>query len=261
LFICFSFNASGAEHVRVFPYDTLVDFHEEYVVHCKMINVHPDNIAGIGTFRKAWAQVSMPISKGGMEFRLLGSKGSFKCCEICNNANFLLKSQTRRFTVAQREVLIKFKFKHRKQQEAERLHLDLMREQARSSKDPITGHPTKLFMFTGDHWFCALVLLVNHILTFQIINFADGTTAHTCITPRKGKGRQTHFNQHFESRYIGVEVICGDVIDTTLLYFTGHGIRGGSNMMIEVQRQGTVNHLLLIFFFTHFFSLLCASNA
>lgn len=42
-----------------------------------------------------------------------------------------------------------------------------------------------------------------------------------------------------ESRFIGVEVICGEKINTTFGYYTDNLMSGGGNLMIEVMRQAT----------------------
>jgi len=41
---------------------------------------------------------------------------------------------------------------------------------------------------------------------------------------------------HFQSRVIGMQVVCGP-IDGTLLYYTDEFVGSGANVMIEIQRQ------------------------
>jgi hypothetical protein len=65
-------------------------------------------------------------------------------------------------------------------------------------------------------------------------------TAYTCATPKQGTGHLVQHANQFGSRYVGVEVVCGAIVET-FLYYTNDTVRGGSNIMIEVQRQGLCN--------------------
>jgi hypothetical protein len=126
------------ENDKILPYDDSVQLYEEYCLHCRTSD--DPIMASKTTFTDAF-RAMRPLG-----YKLLGGKGSFKTCEICNNTNALLR--TKRFTKQMREVLIKFKFKHRHQQEEERKHLTRMKEKAKTSFDEF-GNPTYAFLFSG----------------------------------------------------------------------------------------------------------------
>ena len=78
--------------------------------------------------------------------RLLGCKGSFPTCDICNTALELLRD-TKRWNRTQRDIIIKFRRLHLKQQQIEREHLELNKARARKL-DPATGQPTEAVIFS-----------------------------------------------------------------------------------------------------------------
>jgi hypothetical protein len=68
--------------------------------------------------------------------------------------------------------------------------------------------------------------------------FSDGMTTMSGNTPKVGIDHHSSpKSTYMQSRVIGVEVICGP-IDTVFLYLTDNMVHSGSNIMIEVQRQG-----------------------
>jgi hypothetical protein len=69
--------------------------------------------------------------------------------------------------------------------------------------------------------------------------YSDGMTVITCNTPRSNKDHHSASQQTnvVESRVIGVEVYCGK-LNAVFLYYTDNLVRGGGNIMLEVQRQG-----------------------
>lgn len=68
----------------------------------------------------------------------------------------------------------------------------------------------------------------------------DGMTVMSCATPKVGRLRHSHAGTQIDSRYIGVEVVCGPV-DTFFLYYMDNLIAGGANIMIEVIRQAQID--------------------
>ena len=79
---------------------------------------------------------------------MMRCKGNFSTCDICNAANAFLTDGSRRYTTSQRELILKWRRLHLKQQAAERLDLERRRQEA-LYVDPHTHQPTKAFMF-GD---------------------------------------------------------------------------------------------------------------
>ena len=70
--------------------------------------------------------------------------------------------------------------------------------------------------------------------------FSDAMTNSVGDTPKIGKkGFQSTSDKNakaINNRTIGVEVVCGPVVGM-FLYHTGDFVRGGANIMVEVQRQ------------------------
>ncbi|KAJ1387535.1 hypothetical protein B484DRAFT_409877, partial [Ochromonadaceae sp. CCMP2298] len=162
----------GKEDLDVLPYEDVKSFYDEYRSHCTATDVYPTEIAGKTVFQEAFANEQ--------NIRLTGCKGSFPTCEICNNANDLLRDKGKRYTMEQREIIIKYKAMHLHQQAVERGQMDLL------------------------------------------------------------KRRATERDAPFESRVVGVEVICG-TIHEVFLYFTDNLVAGGGNIMVEMQRQALID--------------------
>ena len=125
-------------------------------------------------------------------------------------ANELLtQSRGRRFTAGQRELILKWRRLHLRQQQTERTELD-------------------------QHRLAARVLDKENapICCFMMI---DAMTEFTTQTPRTADGVDPQ-NPHFQTRIFGCEVICGS-IEGYFIYYTDHFIEKGANVMVEVQRQ------------------------
>ena len=72
------------EDVHVLPYETVPSFYEEYIEHCNQTDVMMRERASIKTFFRVFSKLKDTV-------RLLKCKGSFNTCEVCNNANDLLR--------------------------------------------------------------------------------------------------------------------------------------------------------------------------
>jgi hypothetical protein len=71
--------------------------------------------------------------------------------------------------------------------------------------------------------------------------FTDGMTSMAGNTPKVGKNHHSSpKSTYMVSRVIGVEVYCGP-INTVFLYTTDNMVTGGSNIMIEIQRQALID--------------------
>lgn len=79
---------------------------------------------------------------------MLKCKGSFQTCEICNNANELLRNRSKRYSRAKRDIIMRFKAMHLDQQAAERDELDLKKKLA-TKMDATTNQPTSALFFAG----------------------------------------------------------------------------------------------------------------
>jgi len=115
-----------------------------------------------------------------------------------------------KYTKEQREMILKWRRSHLNQQRIERADLERRRRLAATSVDKFTHQPHYALMM------------------------ADFITATRGDTPRF-RGEQVALS-HFESRILGVEVVCGD-INGYLIYVTDNLVDKGANVMVELQRQ------------------------
>ena len=81
--------------VKVLPYDDVKSFYVEYRANCGQEHL----VAKETCFRAAFGRMND-------EVKLLGCKGSFQTCEICNNSNDLLTDSGRRWTESQRIIVL-----------------------------------------------------------------------------------------------------------------------------------------------------------
>ncbi len=73
----------------VVPYSSIKAFYEEYMSYSAFKHTHPDNFASLSTFQRAFTK----LERQGI--RKLNAKGSFNTCEICNNAEELLRNKSK----------------------------------------------------------------------------------------------------------------------------------------------------------------------
>ena len=153
------------------------------------------------------------LNKERWVIKLMGCRGSFQTCDICNNCNGLLRDPSRHWTEEQRDVIVQFKMLHLMQQKAERDEMEINKIKALS--DFTDGVPNTIMLVI------------------------DGMTKYKGDTPKYGK-RRSKGDKTIESRIIGVEVYCGPVKEI-LVYTTDDLVCGGANIMIEVLRQALID--------------------
>ena len=193
-------------NVRVLPYDSVSQIFHEYQAHSIVNEDEKRLIACRETFRKAFAAQT--------EVRLLGAKGSFQTCDICNVANELLRKTS--FSREQRETIMTYK----------RLHID----QQKAERDNFEVQKLKALQNVGNDGIPNTGLL-----------YSDGMTVFTNNTPTGGKSRKvkgvgTH---QFTNRIVGVYAVCGPV-NEKFLYNLDDFVAGGANSMVEIMRQGII---------------------
>jgi hypothetical protein len=157
-------------------------FYSEYSNFCETTLINPRCRAGKETFRKVLLSLESSI-------RLIGCKGSFQTCDICNNANDMLRASRSRYSREQREIILKFKRLHLLQQAQERRY----QEQNRLDAAAVNYQPTKTYILS------------------------DGMTAMRGDTPKVGGGNfraSKRDTQCIANRVIGNNLI----INTSLLY-------------------------------------------
>lgn len=79
--------------VKILPYENVQQMHEEYIAFCRSQGIHVSLHCSYETFRVAFNSLHE-------EVRLRRAKGSFPTCDICNNANDLLRSGKGNFSKA-----------------------------------------------------------------------------------------------------------------------------------------------------------------
>lgn len=190
--------------VRCIPFENTSQLYLDYVNYCRTTSVPFNSVAGKSTFFTAFASLT--------DIRLLGCKGSFQTCDVCNCANDLLNAKDIKFSKEQRDVVLKFKRLHLLQQAAERDEMERNRTLAQNEK--VNG---------------------RYKYAFFLI---DGMTKYTTNTPRYGHKLRTgkQDGSVLGTRVVGVEVVCGP-IDEVFLYCIDDLVSGGANLMIEIQRQ------------------------
>jgi hypothetical protein len=110
------------------------EFYQEYAAYCSAELMPPRSCAKEETFRKAWKSLES-------EYRLIGAKGSFPTCDVCNNANDLLRNLKIK-DQSHREVILKFKRLHLMQQMQERMYMEQNRME---SKLEYNNQPVQFF--------------------------------------------------------------------------------------------------------------------
>lgn len=111
----------GQENVVVLPYNNLQYFYGEYAFTRKSQG-NRDH-ARLTTFKKAARQLRDHLShEEGLVVKLNGGKGTFEKCDICHNAEQLLRGN-RQWGKCERNVIYAYRRRHIVQQFAERIKL------------------------------------------------------------------------------------------------------------------------------------------
>jgi hypothetical protein len=76
----------------VVPFCTLSSFYDEYKNHYVTHQTPVENFAGQTVFTAAYDHLHKT-----MNLRKLKSRGTFNTCEICNNADLLLKNKSKQY--------------------------------------------------------------------------------------------------------------------------------------------------------------------
>ncbi len=95
------FKYTGMEKILVVPHETVSSYHREYVLHHAATGGLPGELAGLKTFQRVFYSMKDSI-------RLVRCKGAFNTCEVCNNANDLLRDSG----IINLMVFWAFKLKH-----------------------------------------------------------------------------------------------------------------------------------------------------
>lgn len=184
--------------------------------------------ASYSTFLRAFAAVKGEFGLKGLKLKLSTGKGNLERCDICTNADELLKiSLSNAWSKEERDIIIYYRSKHLVQQWRER---DKLASNILAARDLEHGLPVQA-VFYFDGMTCITGEILDAILYCYdcLIRFSPGNTPFYGIGSLK--------NCQMGTRIIGVQVVCGP-IDETFLYYTDNMVKSGANVMIEVQRRG-----------------------
>ena len=199
----------GFAKLIILPYQEVGEFFAEYEHYCDEYKFDDDTRASKATFRRAM-NIYRKKHKEEVTLRFSRCKGHFQTCEVCNKADDLLRNT--RMTLAQKDVFRAVKSIHIAQEKQERVHLEKMRQMCREKDEK--GQPKMAMLFS------------------------DGMTIYTTNTPKMfQKNSKGEPLKKIQSRMVGMEVVCGD-ISTMFMYYTDNLVRGGSNIILEITRQG-----------------------
>jgi hypothetical protein len=135
---------SNYDNYLYLPYARQRAFFGEYVHHCEQLN-YPER-ASESVFQPAYKKLLLDKSKVGINIRLSSGKGSFDKCDICHNADLLLK-QSRGWSAAEKSIVEANRRQHIAQQFEDRVKLQC--NIADTYNLDHNGQPTKALVF-GD---------------------------------------------------------------------------------------------------------------
>jgi hypothetical protein len=200
----------GAGHVniRVVPYRTVRDLYEEHVFQCVTADPPLEKVeyGSYNTFIGNFNEMA-----NDKLIQLLGGKGSFQTCAICNHCLALKKGAAKRGASGRVviDVIRILQRAHLKHQQIERQHCDTKIGYAKKEVDE-NGDPSYAFIEL------------------------DAQALWTTMAGKLQKDRTDPYPQ-IEVRNIGARVVCGP-IDHYISITTNDLIPGGANVMIEATR-------------------------
>jgi hypothetical protein len=193
-------------YIKVVPYKSVKDVFSEYQYQCDVAlpRVLESNRASYSTFLRAWNKLH-----DSELVKLLGGKGAFQTCAICNHCIEIKKSAACKREQSTIDVIRKISRMHLLQQQTERQHAENV------------IHACKT-MFVDEQPVQAYIDL-------------DGQTVITGNTPKLSKTRSITLNNYIENRNIGARLVCGP-IDCWISISTNNLIPSGANVMIEATK-------------------------
>jgi hypothetical protein len=201
-------------NIKSIPFESNKLFYEHYI---RDVAGRGNGHVGRTCFDRALESFSSTsFQNQGYVVRMRRCKHNFSTCDICNNADALLRGG-RSITEVQRRILQEYLHTHYKIQQAEREEQRLAIEAARETDH--LGQPKQAFMLF------------------------DGFSVFKGVTPKWSRGvfgGKSHTEKEepkVENRIIAGIIVCGD-LDTVFAYSVDQLISGGANLMIEVIRQG-----------------------
>jgi len=99
----------------VVPFRTKTDFYHEFKIGCQLNDISQSEYGSYETFKRAFKEMWEAN-----QVQLLGGKGSFNTCAICNNALAIKKSAAAKQDRVSIEIVRKIHRLHLQQQQVER---------------------------------------------------------------------------------------------------------------------------------------------
>ena len=209
------------------PYSSVTEFFEEYLAYCTAGLLAPRTYAGEECFRKAFLSLDR-------HYRLIGAKGSFPTCDVCNNANDMLRNLKIK-DQSHREIILKFKRLHLQQQMKER---EYMEQNRMESKVEYKNQPT--------HFFCLIDAMTSSRGDVPKVGLKHrqpkSDILHTIENRVIGKKPAISYcyitlilcNCYLPYFAIACEVVCGSHVDDVFLYYTDNMVSSGANLMCQI---------------------------
>jgi len=195
--------------VRQLPYRHLTDVYNELQYHCMTATPPvPKSVYGsYSLFKLVYKEMH-----DAKLIQLLGGKGGFQTCSICNHCLAVKKSAAANRDRSTIEVVRALHRIHLKQEQLERQHCENYIFIAKTMYTP-DGQP--------ERWFIEL----------------DGMSRFKTLVPKIQKDRKDAISDNIliENRLIGARIVCGP-IDQYIGICTGELIPGGCNPNIEAAR-------------------------
>jgi hypothetical protein len=188
------------------PFSTVMDFWTDFLCASKAAGCPEALYGSYSTFNRAFSD----MYDDGL-VQLLGGKGGFQTCSICNNALAIKKSAAGRRDLGTIEIVKKLMRQHLLYQQNERQHAENFIE---LSKNLYTNNAPAMF------YICI-----------------DGQTLEATKAPVMSKDR-SHKHATMENRNMGARIVCGP-IDEYMSICIGNLLPGGANVLIECVRLAT----------------------
>ena len=198
---------SGVD-ILVVPFRTIVDFYRDFVISCEVAEppIQQSDRGSYETFKRAFNDM-----RDNEEVALLGGKGTFNTCAVCNTAHATKKSMAAKRDRIGIEIVRK----------VHRLHLVQQQNERQNAEN---------FIYLAKSWY-----IEEEPALFYIC--IDGQTADATKAAKLDKDR-THHHPTMENRNMGVRMVCGP-IDEFMSICTSDLVPGGANVLIECTRVAT----------------------
>lgn len=159
--------------------------------------------------------------------------GSLPTCSVCNTAHEMMRNKFA-WSEEQRTIVLQFLRLHLKQQQTERLRLELVKKKCATE----FGKRLNLSYLkrTGLLLLLLLLLLLDSVGNPKnLFIYADAMTESAGDSPKEGCQRHSTPGKVIKNRLFAVQIVCGS-IDNILYISVDQTMPGGANIAVEIQR-------------------------